>query len=270
MKIMWKQIGRAAFIVFSIVFLATFIFLAVYYFQNRPLNQSAIISGHPEWPPIMYQAGDKIVGAGPEIISRVLAELGLITDFKYVGSWDVAQAKTRSGEVDFLVAAYKTTERETYMDYSIPYTVDPIVLVVKKGKAFSYEVWSDLIGKKGVVTVGDSYGQQFDTYILENLTVQVVGTAEEAVGLLETEQADYFVYALYSAEKLMAEQQLVDRVEILPEYVSTENFYLTVSKKSPFVKYLPSIDYLLQQYAEDGTINEIIEHHKKLLWHETK
>ncbi len=244
------------------------IVLVAWYFVKNQTPKELTISGHPEWPSIMYQQGDQIVGAGPEIAIKIFEELGVEAISKYEGSWDLVQEKAKSGEVDVLVAAYKTTERETYMDYSIPYTVDPVVLVVKKDKAFSYDKWEDLIDKKGVVTIGDSYGQDFDNFIKESLTVQSVNTPEEAFTLLSNEEVDYFVYALYSAQDYIFKNKLADQVEIVPNYVSTENFYLTISKESPFIELLPEVNDLLKKYKDDGTIDQIIEKHNKSLWTE--
>src|SRR5680860_51687 len=92
--------------------------------QKQQSNQEFIASGHPEWAPIMYQKDDLIVGAGPDITIKVFNDLGIKISSLYKGSWDVVQESARSGEIDILVAAYKTAERETYMDYSIPYTID--------------------------------------------------------------------------------------------------------------------------------------------------
>ncbi|MFH1253423.1 MAG: transporter substrate-binding domain-containing protein [Candidatus Uhrbacteria bacterium] len=164
-----------------------------------------------------------------------------------------------------MVAAYKTTERETYMDYSIPYTIDPVILVVKKGKTFSYNQWEDLIGKKGTITIGDSYGQDFDSFIKEKLTATTVKTPTEAFELLKNEQADYFVYALYSAEDYISKNKISDQFEIIPNYVSAENFYLTFSQESPFVNLLPQINTLLEKYKADGTIEKIIESYRPVL-----
>ena len=251
----------------AILFLATF--LAPRLSKNK-LPAELVASGHPEWPPIMYQQDDKIVGAGPEIVAKVFGDLGVKVDSKYEGLWDVVQSKAKDGTVDVLVAAYKTPERETYMDYSIPYTVDPVVLVTKKGKAFSYDKWDDLIGKKGVVTTGDSYGQDFDAFLKDKLTVQGVATPAEAFAMLDKEEADYFVYALYSAENYFFKQKVSDQFEIIPKYVSSENFYLTISKKSPFGSLLPQVNALLEKYKSDGTIDKIIESSKASLWSEGK
>ncbi|MFA7663016.1 MAG: transporter substrate-binding domain-containing protein [Patescibacteria group bacterium] len=261
---MTKKLTR---ILIALAFLIAITIFGFWYFNK---SQELVVSGHPEWPPIMYQDGNQIVGAGPEIVAKIFTELGVKSVSKYEGAWDVVQSKAKSGEVDVLVAAYKTAERETYMDYSIPYTVDPVVLIVKNGQTFAYAKNEDLIGKRGVVMLGDSYGQKFDDFIKAKLTPQTVGTPKDAFDLLANGQADYFVYALYSAQDYIFKNKLADQVEILPEYVSSENFYITISKKSPFVKLLPKVNELLKKYIDDGTIDQIIEKHKQALWGESQ
>lgn len=221
-----------------------------------------IASGHPAWAPIMYQSGNQIIGAGPEITAMIFKELGLSISFPYVGLWDIVQTKTRTGEIDMIVAAYKTAERETYMDYTVAYTVDPVSIFTKKGKAFPFNNWDELVGKKGVVTTGDSYGQTFDQYIKSNLTVTSVAIPDEAFSLLINGQADYFVYALYSGQSYLASKNLKDQIEALPNYVSSENFYMCVSKKSPLVAYLPKINLILERYKNDGTIDKVLIKYK--------
>lgn len=240
-----------------------------YFIKNEPTKQ-LIASGHPAWAPIMYQENDQIVGAGPEIVKKIFSELGVEVVSKYEGSWDLVQDKAKNGTVDVLAAAYKTAERETYMNYSVPYTIDPVVLVVKKGKAFSYSSWEDLIGKKGVVTTGDSYGQDFDNFVKEKLSPKEVGTPEEAFALLGSEEADYFVYALYSAENYIFKNKISDQVEIISKYVSAENFYLTISKKSSFLNLWPQVNSFLEKYKNNGTIEQIIEKYKQSLWSENE
>jgi polar amino acid transport system substrate-binding protein len=227
-----------------------------------PGGKDAVVSGHPEWPPIMYRDGNSMNGAGIELVQRLANDLGFKIEAKYVGQWDEVQAKAKSGEVDILAAAYKTSERETYMLYSEAYAVDPIAVYVKKGADFNYARWSDLIGKKGVLTKADSYGQAFDDYIKDKLSTVRVNTVEEAFNMIKFGQADYFVYALYSGEKFLSEKRLTNEIEILPTYVGSEDFFLTISKKSPLTKYLPLINNNLKQYKADGTIESFIAKHR--------
>jgi polar amino acid transport system substrate-binding protein len=224
-----------------------------------------IASGHPEWAPIMWQQGDKIIGVGPDLVTKIFTDLGVRIESKYTGLWDEVQAQAKSGSVDVLVAAYKTTERETYMDYSDAYTVDPIALFVSQDRGLAYNAWEDLVGKRVVAMVGDSYGQEFDGFMAQKLTVERVKTATEAFQMLKDGQADYFVYALYAGEKFIGENQLADKIAVLPKYVAAENFYITISKQSPLIQYLPRINEIIAQYKADGTIDRLIAQNKKLM-----
>ncbi|HUR20029.1 MAG TPA: transporter substrate-binding domain-containing protein [Vicinamibacterales bacterium] len=224
---------------------------------------SIMISGHPEWPPIMYRSGAVIDGAGPALVKKIFDDLKLRTAFPYSGTWDEVQAKARTGEVDVLVAAYKTTERLTYMLYSDPYTTDPVALYVAKGKAFAFDTnWNVLIGKKGVAMVGDSYGQQFDDFAAANLQLVRATTAAQAFDLIASGQADYFLYALYAGDDFLKKNGQASKFETLPKFVADENFYITISKKSPFVIYLDDINKAIAKYKADGTIAALIAQYK--------
>lgn len=225
-------------------------------------SKTYIASGHPEWSPIMWQEEKKIVGAGPDLVAKIAGDLGLKVDSIYTGFWDEVQEKAKSGQADMLVAAYKTAERETYMDYSVPYTTDPIAIFVSIGKQFPYDKWDDLIGKKGVATVGDSYGQDFDNFIQNKLTVERVNTADQAFAALKSGKADYFLYALYSGENALKQNKTASQFEALPKYVAEENFYITISKKSLLVQIMPQVNDLIAKYKNDGTINELIKANK--------
>jgi polar amino acid transport system substrate-binding protein len=233
--------------------------------DNKYHNETFVASGHSDWPPIMRQDGDKIVGAGPELVQMIFDELGLDIESRFVGPWDVVQEKARSGEIDLIVAAYKTPERETYMDYSIPYTVDPISIFVQRDNVFSFDSWNDLMGRIGVVTRGDSYGKEFDEFIAENLDVIVADSPDEAFALVIANEADYFVYALYAGEEAMKNNpNLAEQIEILPNEVDAEDFYITISKESRLVAYLPRINEILQRLIDDGTVARLIEKYRNM------
>src|SRR5438477_12707534 len=70
-------------------------------------RRSIVASGHPEWPPIMFQNGAVIDGAGVALVKKIFDDIGVAVTFPYTGTWDQVQAKARTGEVDVLVAAYR-------------------------------------------------------------------------------------------------------------------------------------------------------------------
>jgi len=221
-----------------------------------------VASGHPEWPPIMFQSGATIDGAGAALVKKIFADLGVAVDVPYTGTWDEVQAKARSGDVDVLVAAYKTTEREGYMVYSVPYTTDPVAIFVAKGKAFSFDNWDVLVGKKGIAMVGDSYGQAFDDFAASRLALTRVTTSAQAFTMVSSGQGDYLLYSLYAGDDYLKKTGGASQFESLPKFVNEENFYITISKKSPYVTYLPLLNEQLAKYKADGTIAALIAQYK--------
>lgn len=251
----------------SLLFIVCLVFVCLFSCQrsiNQPQEKIYLASGHPEWPPIMWRVdNNKIIGVAPELVGQIFSDLNISIEFSYCGLWDEVQNKAKSGEVDLIVAAYKTAGREKYLLYSEAYTEDPIAIFVKKDNDFLYAKWEDLISKRGVLTIGDSYGQKFDDFIKDYLTTKTVNTAKEAFEALTIGEADYFVYALFSGEKFIALNGLGAQIKILPNYIAAENFYVAISKKSSLVAYLPQINQKLAEKKKDGTIQFLIDKYKK-------
>ena len=85
------------------------------------------ITGHPEYPPIGYKDGDRIVGAGATLVERIAGELKIPVQSKYTGSWAEAQNAAREGRVDIIFGIYFNDERAAYLDYVRPgFLVDAI------------------------------------------------------------------------------------------------------------------------------------------------
>jgi len=252
-------------ILYSILFLILIIGAGYIFFtenQNKLKSKTYLASGHPEWPPIMWQQNQKIIGLGSDLTQKIFTELGLKIESKFYGSWDEVLKKAETGEIDVIVGGYKTAERTNYFDFSEPYAIDPIVLLVKKGESFKFENWEDLVNKKGLGMIKDSYGPKFDKFIKTKLNVIRVKSYKDALILLEQNKYDYFIYSLYSSNQMLAEKDLTDKIEILPKYVAANNFYIMISKKSPLTKLLPKINTLIVKYKDDRTIARLMVENK--------
>lgn len=252
-------------ILYSILFLILIIGAGYIFFtenQNKLKNKTYLASGHPEWPPIMWQQNQKIIGLGPDLTQKIFTDLGVKIESKFYGSWDEVLKKAETGKIDVIVGGYKTAERTNYFDFSEPYAIDPIVLLVKKGRTFKFENWQDLIHKKGLGMIKDSYGLEFDKFIKKNLNLARVKTYEEALNLLIDGKYDYFIYSLYATNRVLAEKNLADKIEMLPKYAAANNFYIMISKKSPLTKLLPKINTLIENYKTDRTIARLMVENK--------
>jgi polar amino acid transport system substrate-binding protein len=205
-----------------------------------------LASGHPDWAPIMYKDGNNISGIGPNLTRAIFKEMGLNVKIVYAGSWDVVLEKAKHGELDVIVGLYKTEEREEYLCFSEPYATDPVVLFLNENNLFDYNKKEDLVGKKGVATVGDSYGQEIDDFIVaENLNISRVSNPEEAFKRLQDGKVDYFIYSAYAGDRVIAEKKLLGFEK--SKIVSSQPFYIGVSKKSKYADRIPEINAALKK-----------------------
>lgn len=230
--------------------------------DSKP-SRALIASGHPEWPPVMFREGKEIVGAGPELVRKIFGDLGIQLEVPYSGPWEDVLSEAKTGKIDLVVAAYKTKEREESFVYSDPYTIDPLVVFVASDKTFKFATSSDLLGKSGVGLIGDSYGQKFDNYSAAHLHLRRVQTVAEAFDLIVNHQADYFINSLYAGELEIKKNKRTQIVN-LPIFVSEQNFYIMISKKSPFVQYIPDVNRLIKKYKKDGTVDRLVAKYNKI------
>ena len=232
---------------------------------GRPSDKTKtlVASGHPEYPPAMWREGEQIVGVGPEILKIIFEESEIAVDSTYQGSWEQVKESAKEGDIDVIAGIYSTEERKKYLDYSIPYMKDAVVIFTAKGKAFPYAKWDDLIGKRGTAVVGDSFGREFDNFSTKKLTVTEFVTVEESFKKLLSGEVDYFLSALYlglfEAERL----GLSDKVEYLPTYVMENDLCIAVSKKSKYRTLLANINEKLAKLIKDGAIEKLIDEKTK-------
>ena len=252
---------------YSSLLISTLIVLCLSVFNSFAAD-TFIVSGNPKAPPVVWEEYNKLIGVGPDLAKSILTELNLDYDIQVKGDWQQVQDKCKSGEIDMIVSAYKNDERAAYMEYSLPYLPQPTVIIVPKGKEFPFGRWESLIGKRGVTNIGESYGQQFDTFIKDKLSVQFIAF-ERAIELLSRGEVDYLIVDLYTALIYSRLLQGENAITILEPPVTTQTFHITIGKNSPMVVQMPAINKKLYRLVKDGTVEKLFYEHfeswKKLI-----
>ncbi len=91
-----------------------------------------------------------------------------------------------------------------------------VCVIVQKGKAFKFEKWNDLIGKKGIGIRGDSQGNDFDNFDKKKLKIYRVTHIEQVYAMLvDKNRMDYFIYVRDAALIEAAKLGYIDKIEIL-------------------------------------------------------
>ena len=227
--------------------------------QAAPCS-SLTITGHPEYPPIGYRDGERIVGAGATVVERIAAELKIPVQSKYTGSWAEAQTAARDGKVDIIFGIYFNDERAAYLEYVRPaFLIDPVVVMVAKGKAFPFRGRQDLIGKKGVTNAGESYGSEFDSFIAQKLTVSRSNGQDQAFKDLLSGKADYLIIGLYPGLAGAAKAGVKNQVEALKTPLLKEEMFIAFSKKSPCLSQVKAFGRKVNAMRAAGSVNTIIQ-----------
>jgi polar amino acid transport system substrate-binding protein len=221
-----------------------------------------VITGHPSYPPVSWSSGRKLIGAAPDLVTRIATSLGVrkvaSTDF---GSWEKAQAAARGGEADVIFGIYRTEERKEFLDYlEPPFMMDPVAIVVRKGTAFPFADWKDLKGKKGVTNAGESFGDRFDPFLARELTVaRVPGVAAVFTALLDG-KADYAIMALIPGRNLARKLAILDKVEFLSREVVSAEMFVAFSRRSRCATALrEGFARALQAAVAGGELKKLLE-----------
>ncbi len=221
-------------------------------------QQPILVTGNPDAPPIVWQKGGKLTGVGPEAVGRIFNKLHRAYTLKDVGPWDQVQKMAREGKLDLLVSAYKNRERQQYLDFTVPYLKSPVVIAVKKGHKFPFTSWEALIGKKGVANVGESFGEEFDSFIKNKLDVTYV-PYEKAFEMMRLDLADYLIIDLYPAVIYAKLLNVENNVEFLDNPATVQYFHMAVAKSSPVVSLLPAINQEIEHLKKQGFFKEEVK-----------
>ncbi|MCP4749521.1 MAG: transporter substrate-binding domain-containing protein [Proteobacteria bacterium] len=207
--------------------------------------------------PFTWQEGDQIVGPIVDLIAQVFNDLGIPIKTVFL-PWPRAIFHMQNGDLDLILTMFHSPEREKFMVYTVPYGYVYNSIFVKKGREFPYRNWVDLIGRQGLVVRGDSYGGEFDAFAKDQLDLYSVGTLKQMIGMLMYRRKDYMICPKNTLIEI-AELGYHDMIVPLPMPVNKQEVYITFSKKSPFLKYLPNVNQQILKMQKSGAIERMIE-----------
>lgn len=216
-----------------------------------------IVSGHPEYPPMMWREGDEIIGAATDYASRLFADLKIqhrVQKVKYLGAWDKVLEDVKNGKIDMVVAAYKNDERRQWMEFTDPIAEDPVSVFTLKEADISIARLEDLKGRKGAAGAGESFGESFDSLARDELDLERI-PLKDAFAKLESKKVDYVVAGKFQGTFVARQNRLYHKIEIQPYMASVQLFHIGISKKSPLVKMIPEINKKIERYEVDNLMD---------------
>ena len=238
-----------------------------------PNNRTVTITGHPDYPPIMWvnKNTGKFQGVAVELLEKMLSEVDIKAQFINVESWARAQEQVKNGQIDILIPPYKTEERQKIFNFPADtFMRDETVVFVKKGKEFKFDKFEDLLQYPGVAIINDSFGEEFDQFEKKAKHIRRLPTTEQSFRFVDKDRARYVIAGINSGNAAIAKLNWEGRYVYLPKRIVVTGMYLALSKKSiwNFPEFNSYLNRKYKEYARLGTVEDLEKKYLTILKHE--
>ncbi|OFA00352.1 ABC transporter substrate-binding protein [Duganella sp. HH101] len=207
-----------------------------------------VVSADPDYAPLHWYDGKELRGPSIELAARILADLQIPYEIRYVGPWKRVLAYAAVGKVDLVATLKIQPERERYLDFvRTPAFPNPVAVFVRRQRAFLFNTWQDLASHKGGIALGNTFGQQFSEFAAAHLQLEESGTADSNFRKLGLGRIDYFVSGLFTGEAWLARHDVGAQLMAMRPFLAEDKNYYAFSKASPCARYLDAFEARLKE-----------------------
>ncbi|AZZ92887.1 transporter substrate-binding domain-containing protein [Hahella sp. KA22] len=212
-----------------------------------------------EFPPLEFTGEDgEPTGVAVEVVHRVMAALGLQVSID-VHPWSRSLDRVRKGDADAIFTAYKTPEREQFLDYSNVVLIPQVIaLYARKDSPINFN--GDLLALQdkqfGVVST-ISYGAVFDQ-MRNQLRVQRVEDIEQNFKKLMLGRIDILISNIYVADWELKKTGFTKHISRLPLEVERLPSFIAFSKARDLTALRDRFDKELLRLKESGEFDAIV------------
>lgn len=219
-----------------------------------------VFSANPDYPPYHWAEGDRIVGASVALTGRILDEMGIRWEARFVGPWPRVLKSAEYGEIDLVVSLKPTPEREAYLEFTRnPAFPNPMAVFVARARPLKFDRLTDLVGKRGGRAAGDRFGDAFDRFAAAQLALEDAESLEINFQKLAAGRIDYVVTGLHTGRAHLLRQNMAERIVALPRPVNVGFIHHGFARKSPCASLLAAVDAKLAEAQSQRLPARLIE-----------
>ncbi len=223
------------------------------------------VSAEPHKTVILKVATDKEKegGALVELTIAAFARVGYGVEIHYL-PWKRALEKSLAGDVDMVLGAYFTKERELLLAYSEPIGKLELCLVKRREDDIQFISLKALEPYRIGLIRGATVSPEFDLATRTYLNIEYVSRLEYNIRKLFNRRIDLFVDKKFMVQKILREkyQDSIDKLEILSPPLQSFAFYNAFPRRrEAHLHYLSAFNMGLAQLRSDGTMVDIFRRH---------
>ncbi|MGH8491942.1 MAG: substrate-binding periplasmic protein [Moraxellaceae bacterium] len=217
------------------------------------LAQTLTLAVDP-WPPFTDKNGK---GVATEVVRAALKRGG--TTLKTVDvPWDKAWEGSVAGRYDGVLAVWFDADRARALQFSEPYMLNRLVMVVRNKDVDVIKSLSDLAGRKVGVVKGYSYHPEFDA--AENFPRVESASLSGSMVKLAAGKVEVVVDSEVAIEYWMRRNpKSAKQVKILPDALGERALYIALNRSSPETdKTMAHFNAALKEMQADGSLRKLL------------
>jgi polar amino acid transport system substrate-binding protein len=239
----------------------------------KPVAQARAAScsftmGMDAWEPYQYiTVGNTVTGLDVELVQNVVTDMGCTLDVVQ-GSWLELLTLLKEGNVDFVLGASKTEDRETFAYFSAPYRQERFQLYVRKEQAdLPYTELKDFISAGHKVGVVNEYyygNEVAELYADDNLRHKFVGAiiSELNMARLLDEEVDGLLEDSFVGAAILRRKGLDKYIQPHSISLDSSDVFVMFSQKSVSPEQVAQFNAGLAQLRENGRYNQIVDKYR--------
>jgi len=169
------------------------------------------------------------------------------------------------GQIDVLAGAYLTKERAEKFGVSRPVMLEEVRVFARTDLPVKPEKLDDLVGLRGVAPFGASFGEEFDTFAADKLSIerQPADDFLTNMRLVKEKKADFLILPRQDGERMIGEAEAEGLVEMLPWPAAVNTLHYMFSRSSPCLELLDRFDAELKRKLDAGVLDGLIQRYTK-------
>lgn len=223
----------------------------------------ATVNGSSLWFPVSMRDGssESLMGVFPDLARSIFQELDVAVTVGRSVPWKRLFVLLDQGDIDVVAGAYRTRERLEKYELSYPVMAEDVAVFVRASLAREPSGLKDLEGLHGMAPFGASFGEGFEQYLSENLTIRRVPFEDFLTNmrLVAEDKIDYLIVARREGQRMIEQLGVEGQVVEMPWAATVNTLHFMFSKASPCVDLLDRFNAVLKQRVESGEIRDLLE-----------
>lgn len=224
-----------------------------------------VLFSEDPWPPFTYgHEGEPPTGGIAVDIVRAIAERAGFTPDLMLYPWPRCLHQMQNGDRDGLMLCSKSAQREEYLVYTLPVLTVRNVLFLRQEHTFQgWETFKDLSGLTIIRAAGFWYGEEFERATRMHNIKTIEGPDDtQNFRMLAAGRVDALICnERVGREIIRTNKEFHGQFKMLDTAVNRIPMHLAFSRLSPASKRVPTINMIIQQLREEGTLERLANPH---------